>query len=62
MFNDGYTFSQTMVAFLVKEYGYGPINYLLRNPGQFQAAFGVEEGTLWQRWVEYLKAQYSPQA
>jgi RNA polymerase sigma-70 factor (ECF subfamily) len=57
--NSGYTWSYTIVAFAMTEYGRDTLRPWIENRGSFDSTFGVSEAAFRARWIEYLKAHYS---
>ncbi len=60
--NGGYIWSYTIVDFAMREYGRGTLRPWIDNRGDFDSTFGVGEEAFRARWIEYLKAHYSPPA
>ena len=55
----GYEYSYTMVEYLVHQYGYDKLVELIKTPENIENILGLTEENLYQRWLNYLKQNYT---
>ena len=54
----GYELSYTIVEYIVSEYGYEKLNLLVRNPADFESAFGVSQADFETGWLDFITENY----
>ncbi|MGG4106974.1 RNA polymerase sigma factor [Paenibacillus lautus] len=53
----GFQFSYLMVEFIIKKYGLGPLNQIIRNPDGYHDIFHLSEEKLHEQWAKALQDQ-----
>lgn len=53
----GFQFSYLIVEFIIKKYGLGPLNQLIRNPDGYHDIFQLSEEKLHEQWAKALQDQ-----
>lgn len=56
--HSGYTFSGTVVEFILKRYGAGKLRLFVKDPSAYRAIFGLSQEEFGSAWHRYLKAEY----
>ncbi len=56
---DGYQYSYTIVESIIKLFGYDKLCNLIKAPNSFVDIFGITEDELHNKWIDYIKMNYS---
>jgi hypothetical protein len=57
--NGGYNWSYTIIEMVVKKYGWEKVREWVRNSGQIEPVFGISDNEFQDKWVAFLKKNYS---
>jgi RNA polymerase sigma-70 factor (ECF subfamily) len=55
----GFQFTYTLAKFILQAYGEEGLNRIIRQPDDFQSAFGISETEFRSRWTKFLKENYA---
>lgn len=55
----GYQFAYTAIEYLIEEYGYDTIIFLIKAPNDFQEILGNSMKDFEEKWIIHLKENYS---
>lgn len=55
---NGYQYSYTIVESIINLFGYEKLHNLIKSPNSFVEIFGITEGELQDKWINYIKENY----